>query len=1395
MSWVTVIWSMIASACLLLALVHAFIWWWRREALANAIFAVMAVGATLFSACELWMMRAKTVEEFGLAMRWSHVPALIMILSLVGFVRIYLRAGRPWLAWTVCGLRVLALVLNFVFTPNINFRVITALRQVPFLGEPVSVPTGVPNPWMLIGQAGLVLAVVFVTDAMVTVWRRGDRWQRRLLSGAITLFILLGTGQTLVFFWGDVPLPQIPSVFFWGVVLAMGIELSWDVLQAGKLAEDLRASEERFRNLAAAAFEGICISENGLVVDVNDQLLRLFGYERQEMLGMKIIALVAPESRELVAAGIREHRETVGDHRLLRKDGSTFHVRAQARVVREGNRLLRMTALQDITERTRAEEALRVSEARLRAVFEGSRDAIGVAKNGIHMFANPAYLKLFGYENNEQIVGTSILNSIAPGQREDMSRKVQRRTAGEPVPTFYESRGRKTDGTEFDAEFNVSAYTFNGEVYSLAVIRDITERKRTEETLRASEARLRAMFEASRDAIAVSKKGLRIYANPAYLKLFGCKSNEAIAGTLVLDRFAPGCRPLMTEYVQRRAAGEPVPAFYESRGLKTDGTEFDAEFNISSYTLNDEVYTLAVIRDITERKRTEQELERHRAHLEELVRERTAELGAARDAAEAATRAKSEFLANMSHEIRTPMNTIIGMGHLALATPLTPQQQTYLQSIHQASYSLLALLNDILDFSKIEAGKLTLEQTEFEPEAILSQVANQHLEPIRGKKLELHLNLAPQLPVRLLGDSHRLTQILNNLLSNAVKFTETGDIVVSMTLGDRDGSIPPSTRWVEFSVRDTGTGMGPETQAKLFQPFTQADSSITRKYGGTGLGLVICRKLTSLMGGEIGLTSEPGRGSTFTVRLPFEVVEEAAANPAWLKPSPDLRGRKVLVVDDNATARDILRELLVSMTFQVECVASGVLALEALRQARARGAAFEIVLLDWRMEGWDGIETAQRIQREHLSAAPKLLMVTAAGLEEVKELVNGAGFDGCVLKPVKPSQLFDALMSAFGRGVVPGVPVAAFHWKMNFAGASVLLVEDHKINQEVAGGLLAQAGVKVTVAGNGREAVEWVRRQRFDLVLMDIQMPEMDGLEATREIRRLEAEGRVAGRPKPATGGPSLPAAPLPIIAMTAFAMRGDREKSLACGMNEHLSKPIAPEELLETLRRWLPAKIAGGDENPRPPANLEAGGEPTGVPRAMSAIPGLDVAKGLRQMGGNQRLYQDILRRFPADYAGAENQLVTELREHRSENALHLVHAIKGVAGNIGASGLYAAASALEAALRQGQGPEAEVDTFRQEFKLLLAGLSAAMTPPAGSPPPPEPFRPAGTAEELKALLQQLHEPLKKQQPKPCREVVMALEAKSWPPDFLLELTALTSQIAQHRLAEATATLERMRL
>ena len=484
-----------------------------------------------------------------------------------------------------------------------------------------------------------------------------------------------------------------------------------------------------------------------------------------------------------------------------------------------------------------------------------------------------------------------------------------------------------------------------------------------------------------------------------------------------------------------------------------------------------------------------------------------AETQAAKEAAEEATRAKSEFLANMSHEIRTPMNAIMGMAHLALKTELTAKQYDYLKKIDISAKSLLGIINDILDFSKIEAGKLDMESVDFQLEDTLDNISTLVAIKTQEKGLELLFKTDPAVPRALIGDPLRLGQVLINLSNNAVKFTDSGEIVISTELIEKD----ERQVMIKFSVRDTGIGMTAEQAARLFQPFVQADSSMTRKYGGTGLGLTISKRLTEMMGGEIRVESQPGRGSTFIFSARFGLGKETAKK--HLKPVSDMRGMKVLVVDDNATSRSILQEMLESFSFEVALAPSGEEGITELENASA-GKPFELVIMDWKMPGMDGIEASKRIKNHQgLNKIPAIILVTAYGREEVMQQAGQVGLEGFLLKPVNPSILFDSIMQAFGEAVPETSRMAHRHEQEaevleHIRGAYVLLVEDNEINQQVAREILEGAGLVVALATNGQEAVNAVKENNYDAVLMDVQMPVMDGYTATRKIREFENRGQ-----------------------------------------------------------------------------------------------------------------------------------------------------------------------------------------------------------------------------------------------------------------------------------------------
>jgi signal transduction histidine kinase/CheY-like chemotaxis protein len=666
------------------------------------------------------------------------------------------------------------------------------------------------------------------------------------------------------------------------------------------------------------------------------------------------------------------------------------------------------------------------------------------------------------------------------------------------------------------------------------------------------------------------------------------------------------------------------------------------------------------------------------------------DLDEARNEAEDATKSKSEFLANMSHEIRTPMNAIMGMAHLALKTDLTPKQYDYLKKVDISAKSLLGIINDILDFSKIEAGKMDMESVDFQLEDTLDNISTLVGIKTQEKGLELLFKIDPAVPKALIGDPLRLGQILINLSNNAVKFTDEGEIVVSTELVKKDGEQVT----LKFSVQDTGIGMTEEQAAKLFQPFSQADSSTTRKYGGTGLGLTISKRLAEMMGGKIWVESEQGRGSTFSFIANFGLGEEKVKKR--YKPASEMHGMKVLVVDDNATSRDILQEMLESFTFEVTVAASGPEGISEL-EAASKDKPFELVIMDWQMPGMDGVEASQQIKdHKNLSKIPPIIMVTAYGREEVMQQAEEVRLEGFLLKPVSASMLFDAIMQAFGEAVPETSRVAQRHEQeaealKHLQGAHVLLVEDNEINQQVAREILEGAGLKISLATNGQEAVNAVKESNYDAVLMDVQMPVMDGYTATQEIRNLKSEIRN-----------------ISIIAMTAHAMAGDEDKSLQAGMNGHVTKPIDPDQLFATLQKWIkPSEKRVQVQQPEIPA------EQTETDKTVQAedefpvsLPGFDLADGLKRLQGNKTLYRKLLLNFGTDYDTVADEIGKALDAKNFDHAHSLVHNIKGLAGNLAATDLQAAAVNLEKLVK---GVEKKPPSAK-ELNLKFADLEYAL-------------------------------------------------------------------------------------
>ncbi|MCP5198066.1 MAG: response regulator [Gammaproteobacteria bacterium] len=1034
-------------------------------------------------------------------------------------------------------------------------------------------------------------------------------------------------------------------------------------LQSNELLRERNILEALIDNLPGMFY---LLDEQGNHLRRNKNHEQVTGYSDEEFLQTGALDLYQGEDITIIQNAVQEVLEkgkVEVEACLTTKSGQQipYHFNAGAMLIDDKPYIIG-TGI-DITQRIAADQALRESEETYQQFFESTFDGIILHDNGVSVEINPTFLNMFGYdrEDKDHLIGISVLEFLAKESHTPIIQAMQ----NDAIRPYYNldqkdtHLGKRKDGSLFPILIMGRPFVYKGRELRMASVMDITERKKAEKT----QNQLVRVLEETQDLVSMSYPDGRVfYMNRAGKQMLGVSDEEISAGIRLAKFHAqPDCfNQSGLENALRDGVwvGETVLQHIDRSDIPV------SEMYICHRDAQGRIELISTIaRDVSERLRVEKELQR------------------AKDAAEAANRAKSEFLANMSHEIRTPMNAIIGLSHLALQTDLNPRQQDYLEKIYSASNALLGIINDILDFSKIEAGRLELERAPLQLDRVLEDLANLVMHRVDQKGLELLFNCPPELSRPFIGDAMRLGQILLNLTSNAIKFTEYGEITVQVEAE----SITASQAMLRFTIQDTGIGMTPEQQGQLFQAFSQAESSTTRQYGGTGLGLAICKRLVEMMGGSIGVRSAPEQGSAFFFTARFDVPGEEE-NTSW-PAIDDLSGQRILVVDDNPHARKILSEMVASFQLLPTAVDSGPSALIELAQTRK---SYDYILMDWKMPGMDGLQTARAIREQQDGAPlPIIIMVTAYSDDEIARLSKGLYLDGLLRKPVTASQLLDAILYASGRkrAALEQEKTLLAHPSpetlKKIHGAHLLLTEDNLINQQVARELLEGAGIAVSLANNGLEAIAALQQESFDLVLMDIHMPVMDGYQAAAAIRQDQRHKE------------------LPIIAMTALAMQGDREKCLAAGMNDHISKPFEPTTLFQTLARWLKRPVSITE-----PVSAESIEFP--------ALAGLDVTDGLARLRNNPVLYRKLLFEFHEDHRTAADKIRQCLVQGDMAQALRVAHTLKGVAGAVGAKDLSKAAEDLYKALdyNNPQLIEETLQVFDQALCLVMINLATLEKP-----------------------------------------------------------------------------------
>lgn len=1050
----------------------------------------------------------------------------------------------------------------------------------------------------------------------------------------------------------------------------------------------LKEREIKYRAVFDNASDAILLIDlDNTIISANPEAVSMFrcGSE-EELLAHNPENLLSPNQMDGVPADVLfdEWVKTTMDAGgidfdvvCMRLDGEEFFASVRARkMVISGTTILQAT-LSDVTEKRRSKEEIERSVSLLTATIESSADGI-LAVDGYgqvvawnarfssmwniseHVLQSGVVSDVFGY----------IADQVEDGGTDSLWDYSLESETGQ-VEELSLNDGRIIE--KYSNPQRIGADVV-GRVWSF---RDVTSKRLSERELQDSYQRLNDIIEFLPDpTIVIDSDGIVLAWNKAVEEVSGVSKNDMIGkgNHEYALPFYGQRRPILIDYALiddletdplmknyeslERRSGLLYGEVYTPRAFQGQGAYFWGVAGPLRDHTGKIVGAVECMRNVTERRRVETELNR------------------ARIAAESATRAKSEFLANMSHEIRTPMNSIIGFGHLMQSAELEPAHREYLNKMMSSADSLLSIIGDILDFSKIEAGKFVLENVEFKMDHVLEKICNMVAVKAEGKGIDFVLSVEPEVPFYLRGDPLRLEQVLTNLVNNAVKFTEKGEVSLIVSC-EKDCT---SNARIKFTVRDSGIGLSSEEISNLFDSFTQADASTTRKYGGTGLGLAITRSLVELMGGTVSVESQPEVGSSFYFTIGLDSVDKGIG----ISLPGGKEGLKVLVVESSRLAREFIRTTLDNSSFRVAVDSTASSALERLKSPAGR-EELGLILMSCKLSDMRVLEAVKRIKDiPELEGVPVVLMAPVNVGEAFRREATLIGVDGFVSRPVTRLSLHASLLGEFSSAKLVTIAEAAESTEaapLVGQRAKILLVEDNELNQQVARRMLEGMGVAVDVAENGRKALEALETEVYNLIIMDIQMPEMDGLTAAKMIR---AEERYRG---------------LPILAMTAHAMPGDRTKSFEAGMNEHLTKPIDPDELRKALDKYL--EIGGSLYEPD--AGKDAGAEGISF-----ELPGIDSAKGLRNIGGREDSYLKVLLGFKERYADFRKELEEALDESGSEQALLKIHSLKGVAGNIGADKLYELCRILEGDLRDEDrsGYEKDLKLFVSELDLVIKGL-----------------------------------------------------------------------------------------